>query len=234
MNSSARGLKDQSLTESPQEWNKVRSFKRRGKRITPGQQSAYEAGWSKWGIADVTELANLDAMFSGRPVLLEIGFGMGEATAIMADQQRDVGLIAIDIHRPGIGALLREIDVRKLENLRILDGDITEVLHHLAPSSLAGVRIFFPDPWPKKKHHKRRLIQSDFIAAITTKLIPGGFLHAASDWVPYAEWIKEVLDREAALEGGAIARPPERPLTRFESQGIGKGHQVTDLYYRRK
>jgi tRNA (guanine-N7-)-methyltransferase len=234
MNSSGQELKGRSLTESPRERNKVRSFKRRGKRITPGQQIAYEAGWNKWGISDLAELRDLRGMFSDRPVVLEIGFGMGEATAAMADQQRDVGHVAIDIHRPGIGALLREIELRNLENLRILDGDVTEVLHYLQPSSLAGVRIFFPDPWPKTKHHKRRLVQRDFVAAVSFKLEQGGFFHAASDWEPYAEWIKEILDAEPTLEGGQIERPVERPLTRFELQGIGKGHRVTDLYYRRK
>jgi tRNA (guanine-N7-)-methyltransferase len=166
-------------------------------------------------------------------VVLEIGFGMGEATAEMAASDRALGLLAIDIHRPGIGALLREIEERGLTNLRVFDGDVTEVLHHLGPQSLAGVRIFFPDPWPKKKHHKRRLIQPDFVAALVTKINVGGFLHVASDWEPYADWIREVLDGEPSLSGGVIDRPATRPVTRFERQGLAKAHRVTDLLYRR-
>lgn len=237
MNSSARAPKARSLTESeqaPEHWTRVRSFKRRGKRITPGQQQAYDQGWDQWGISDPSRLSDLNTLFAGLPVVMEIGFGMGEATAELAAARRDLGVLAVDIHRPGIGALLREVRDRGLNNLRIVDGDVLEILGELAPAALAGVRIFFPDPWPKKRHHKRRLIEPTFIKALVTKIEPGGFLHVASDWEPYAQWIREVLDSEPALDGGEIARPLDRPLTRFEKQGISKGHRVTDLYYRRR
>lgn len=217
----------------PAHWTKLRSFKRRGKRITPGQQQAYDLSWHRWGIEEHARLRDLPDLFGGRDVVMEIGFGMGEATAQLADAQREVGVLAVDIHRPGIGALLREIDKRGLDNVRIVDADVTDLLVDLAPQSLAGVRIFFPDPWPKSRHHKRRLIQPDLVRALATKVRIGGFLHVASDWVPYAEWIRAILDSEGALTGGEVPRPTERPLTRFEQQGLNKGHRVTDLVYTR-
>lgn len=220
--------------QAPEHWTRLRSFKRRGKRITPGQQQAYDKGWDTWGVQDYAALQDLKRLFAGLPVVLEIGFGMGEATAEMANSDPAMGILAVDIHRPGIGALLREISSRGLTNLRIVDADVLDLLGELPASSLAGVRIFFPDPWPKSRHHKRRLIQRDFVRALVSKIEPGGFLHVASDWEPYAEWIREVLDSDDALAGGEIPRPEQRPHTRFERQGLAKGHRVTDLLYRRK
>lgn len=221
------------MTEAPAHWSKVRSFKRRGKRITPGQQSAYDSGWAKWGVGEPAALSDLRALFGELPVVLEIGFGMGEGTAEMAHTEPAVGVLACDIHRPGIGALLREIELRDLANVRILDDDITDSLAFFKPESLRGVRIFFPDPWPKTKHHKRRLIQPDFVSRLVGLIHVGGFLHVASDWQPYVEWIAEVLGNEPLLRGGEVPRPTDRALTRFERQGIAKGHRVTDLVFTR-
>lgn len=212
----------------------VRSFKRRGSRITPGQEAAFLAGWPKWGIEDWSSLEDLDSIFGGGDVVLDIGYGMGETTVAMATANRELNLLAIDIHRPGAGALLRGIEEHGLTNVRLLDGDVTEVLPFLADESLAEVRVFFPDPWPKARHHKRRLLQQPFINAMTTKLRVGGRWHLATDWEPYAEWMLEVFSAVENLEGGIVAKPEHRPTTRFEGQGLRKGHLVSDLVFARK
>nr|WP_269204736.1 tRNA (guanosine(46)-N7)-methyltransferase TrmB [Motilibacter deserti] len=167
------------------------------------------------------------------PLVLEIGFGMGETTAAMADADRDRDVLAVDVHTPGVGALLAEVSARGLSNVRIVSGDAVEVLRHMvAPGALDEVRVFFPDPWPKSRHHKRRLVGPAFAALVAARLRPGGRVHCATDWAPYARQMLAVLSAEPALEvvgGGFAPRPEWRPVTRFEQQGIAKGHEVFDV-----
>ncbi|WP_292442775.1 tRNA (guanosine(46)-N7)-methyltransferase TrmB [Methylibium sp.] len=172
------------------------------------------------------------------PLVIEIGFGMGDATAQIAAARPDTDFIGCEVHAPGIGALLQRIDERGLTNLRIVQHDAVEVLEHmLVPASLAGIHIFFPDPWHKKKHHKRRLIQPAFVAELVTRLAPGGMLHCATDWQPYAEQMLAVLGAEPGLVNTAEAyapKPDYRPLTKFEQRGLRLGHGVWDLVFARR
>ncbi|KWX02055.1 tRNA (guanosine(46)-N7)-methyltransferase TrmB [Carbonactinospora thermoautotrophica] len=172
------------------------------------------------------------------PVVLEIGFGMGEATAAMADAWRDKNFLAVDVHTPGVGGLIDKCERRGLTNVRIIEGDAILVLRDMIPpDSLARVHIFFPDPWPKKRHHKRRIIRPDLVPLIVSRIQPGGILHTATDWEPYAEQMLQVLSAEPLLENcyeGYAPRPDYRPLTKFEQQGLAKGHTVRDLIFRRK
>jgi tRNA (guanine-N7-)-methyltransferase len=172
------------------------------------------------------------------PCVLEIGFGMGDATAQIAQALPDTNFLGVEVHPPGVGALLKQIGERQLTNVRIVQHDAVEVLEHMVePGSLAGVHIFFPDPWHKKRHHKRRLIQPGFVARMVTRLSPGGYVHCATDWEPYAHQMHEVLTAEPALENtckGFAPRPAYRPLTKFEHRGLKLGHGVWDLVFRRR
>jgi tRNA (guanine-N7-)-methyltransferase len=172
------------------------------------------------------------------PRVLEIGFGMGQATAAIAAARPDTDFIGCEVHEPGVGALLREIGTRGLGNLRLLQHDAVEVLENMIePASLAGVHLFFPDPWHKKKHHKRRIVQPAFVAKLATRLAPGGRLHCATDWAPYAEQMLEVLSAEPLLANtapGYAPRPDYRPLTKFEQRGLKLGHGVWDLVFERR
>jgi tRNA (guanine-N7-)-methyltransferase len=167
--------------------------------------------------------------------VLEIGFGMGGATAAIADARPDTDFIGVEVHEPGVGALLKLIDEKALTNLRIVQHDAVEVSQHMvAPRSLAGVHIYFPDPWHKKRHHKRRLIQPDFVRQLVNHLAPGGYLHCATDWEPYARQMLEVLSAEPALHNtceGYAPRPEWRPMTKFEHRGMKLGHGVWDLVF---
>ncbi|MFE0377538.1 tRNA (guanosine(46)-N7)-methyltransferase TrmB [Streptomyces inhibens] len=218
---------------------RIRSFQPRRSRVSPTQADALRRLWPTWG-RDIDGLSriDLDAFFDGRPVVLEIGFGMGEATAQMAAADPDTGILGCDVHTPGQGNLLGLAERNGLSNIRVANGDAIILLREmLAPASLAGLRVFFPDPWPKKRHHKRRLIQPEFIALATTRLAPGALVHCATDWEPYAEQMLEVLSAEPTLENlypGYAPRPDFRPLTKFESQGLDKGHVVHDLLFRRR
>ncbi|MFF7725914.1 tRNA (guanosine(46)-N7)-methyltransferase TrmB [Streptomyces sp. NPDC008001] len=222
---------------------RIRSFQPRRSRVTPGQGEALRRLWPKWGL-DVDGLSKLDLgeLFGdpALPVVLEIGFGMGEATAKMAAADPGTGILACDVHTPGQGNLLGLAERNGLENVRVANGDAIILLREmLAPDSLAGLRVYFPDPWPKKRHHKRRLIQPEFLALAATRLAPGALLHCATDWEPYAEQMLEVLSAAPDFEntqpdGGFAPRPEFRPLTRFEGQGLDKGHVVHDLLFRRK
>jgi tRNA (guanine-N7-)-methyltransferase len=172
------------------------------------------------------------------PVVLEIGFGMGDATAKIAQTLPDTDFIGCEVHEPGVGALLRHVGEMGLNNVRVVQHDAVEVLAHMIPpGSLAGVHIFFPDPWHKKKHNKRRLIQAPLVAKLLTRLAPGGYLHCATDWEPYAVQILEVLSAEPGLVNTAESyadKPAYRPLTKFENRGIKLGHGVWDLVFRKK
>jgi tRNA (guanine-N7-)-methyltransferase len=181
------------------------------------------------------ESLDLSNLFENcKSVVVEIGTGMGEATAEMADADPNVGILAIEVHHPGIGALLVKISDLGLRNVRIIDGDAVTVFENqISADSLDGVRLYFPDPWPKKRHSKRRIVQTEWIDLVVSRLKIGGNLHVATDWAPYAKWIQERCDANAKISGGRVARPDWRPVTRFEKQGIAKGHVVTDFIYRK-
>ena len=172
------------------------------------------------------------------PTVLEVGFGMGDATAQIAAALPGTNFVGVEVHEPGVGALLRRIGELGLNNLRIVQHDAVQLLEQMiAPASLAGVHIYFPDPWHKKRHHKRRLVQPGFVALLATRLAPGGYLHCATDWQPYAEQMLQVLSAEAALcntTSGMATRPDWRPLTKFEARGLKLGHGVWDLLFERR
>lgn len=210
--------------------------------MTPGQQRGFDEGWSRYGVACPPEPdpVDLDRLF-GAPGArtLEIGFGMGQSLLAMAEADPTMQFIGVEVHRPGVGRLLRGIQSAGLTNLRVFCHDAVEVLEHaLAPASLDRVNIYFPDPWHKKRHHKRRLIQPDFVDLVCSRLVPRGLLHLATDWAPYAEHMLEVLNTSDGLtncsaSGDYVPRPPERPGTKFEDRGKRLGHGVWDLLFRK-
>lgn len=211
----------------------VRSYRIRGSRITGPQQLALDKHWDSYGIEQGTEILDLPALFpDSSRIIMEIGFGMGEATALIGRAFPETGFLAVDVHRPGVGKLFALIHEYGLKNLRVIQGDAHLILHDMiADKSLDGIHLFFPDPWPKKRHHKRRIVNDEFLALIAPKLKDGGFIHIATDWVPYAEWIEEVFAASKLFRGGKVERPEWRPVTRFEGQGITKDHQVNDFRY---
>ena len=214
----------------------VRSYKLRGRRITEGQQEAWDRLWPVFGIEYSEAKINLADLFpDSKRVIMEIGFGMGEATAQIALADPTTGYLAVEVHRPGIGKLLLRIEEGGLENVRAIEGDAFEVFEQMiVDSSLDGVHLFFPDPWPKARHFKRRIVNQEFIAAVAAKLKPGAFFHIATDWQPYAEWITEEFTKQTFFTGGEVDRPDWRPLTRFEDQGINKEHPVADFRFIKK
>ncbi len=216
----------------------VRSFVRRPGRMGSGQQRALQSLGPQFILPPQTHLLDTAATF-GRvaPLVLEIGFGMGDATAQIAFAEPERDFLGIEVHEPGVGALLKRIGELGLTNLRIVRHDAMEVLQHMiAPASLRAVHVFFPDPWPKKRHHKRRLIQGAAVALISSRLAPGGRLHCATDWQEYAEQMLQVLQIEPSLRNtaaGFAPRPPSRPMTKFEQRGLKLGHGVWDLVFER-
>lgn len=209
----------------------IRSYVLRQGRTTPAQARALETLFPKYGIAFSRE-----AIGSPRtaPLILEIGSGMGETTVAIAKAHPEVDFIAVEVHGPGVGSLLNAIEKEKLSNLRVIRHDALEVLEHMiADGTLAAIHLFFPDPWPKKRHHKRRLVQPAFVALVAKKLAPGGVLHAATDWPDYADQMEAVFRNEPLLEP-ARAGFTARPVTKFESRGRRLGHPVRDLVFRRK
>jgi tRNA (guanine-N7-)-methyltransferase len=216
----------------------VKSFVLRAGRMGTGQARALEDLGPQFLIPYTPEPLDLDAAF-GRagPKILEIGFGMGDSTATIAASLPGNDYLGVEVHTPGVGALLKRIGEGNLGNLRIIQHDAVEVLNHmLADGSLDGIHIFFPDPWPKKKHQKRRLIQSEFVALLARKLKPDGYLHLATDWEHYAMQMLDVLSGERALRNAASdfsPRPDYRPLTKFEKRGLKLGHGVWDLIFRK-
>ncbi|WP_462321313.1 tRNA (guanosine(46)-N7)-methyltransferase TrmB [Halochromatium sp.] len=216
-------------------------------RLTAGQERAFRELWPRFGV-DWAPGETLDpqALFaadqaSPAPITLEIGFGNGESLASMAAAAPEHGFIGLEVHRPGVGHLLLLLEQQGLSNVRVLRTDATALLGTgLRPGSLDRVQLFFPDPWPKKRHHKRRIVQPSFVAAVAQALRPGGIFHLATDSTPYAEWMLTILEDANALfencagPGQFSARPPQRPLTKFERRGQRLGHQVHDLIYRRR
>ena len=209
----------------------IRSYVLRQGRTTPAQARALEELYPKYGLP----FAPLKNPFGRKaPLILEIGSGMGETTAAIAKAHPDADFIAVEVHGPGVGSLLNRIEAEKLPNLRVIRHDAVEVLEHMiADGSLAGIHLFCPDPWPKKRHHKRRLVQPEFAALAARKLAPGGVLHAATDWPDYAGHMEVVFSAEKLLEK-ADAGFAQRPPTKFEARGRRLGHPIRDLYFRRR
>ena len=211
----------------------IRSYVLRQGRTTPSQQRALNALFPRFGISFSDSFLDAGKIF-GRtaPVVLEIGSGMGETTAQIAAEHPESDFIAIEVHGPGVGSLLKRIEALALKNLRVVRHDAVEVLEKMVPDrALAGIHLFFPDPWPKKRHHKRRLVQPPFAALAARKLAPGGYLHAATDWPEYATQIDEVFTSSPSFRK---EEPRQRPITKFERRGIGLGHPVRDLLFVRR
>jgi tRNA (guanine-N7-)-methyltransferase len=219
-----------------EEHRHIRSFVLRQGRVSNAQQRAHDTLLPKFGIPYTPQLIDLDAIYGRRaPKILEIGFGMGETTATIAAAHPENDYLGIEVHTPGVGSLLKEIGERELSNVRIIQHDAVEVLHNMiAPGSLDGTHVFFPDPWPKKRHHKRRLLQPPLVALLASRLKPGAYLHAATDWQEYAEQILDVFSHEPLLKNtadGFAPRPDYRPQTKFETRGLRLGHGVWDIIF---
>jgi len=223
--------------EHPQ--RRIRSFVLRAGRTTHGQARALEALGPRYLVEYAEAPFDATAAFGrAAPLILEIGFGMGEATARIAQTRPEDDFLCCEVHEPGVGALLKRVGEQAIANIRIVRHDAVEVLTHmLAPGQLDGIHIFFPDPWHKKRHHKRRLIQPPLVALLASRLRPGGYLHCATDWQPYAEQMLQVLSAEPLLvntAAGWAPRPAYRPLTKFENRGLRLGHGVWDLVFTRR
>ena len=226
----------------------IRSFVLRQGRMSPAQTLAYQTLMPRFGISYVEpaaddQPANLPLDFAavfGRsaPTILEIGSGMGETTAAIAEAMPEKNFVAVEVHTPGVGALLKLIEQKKLTNLRVIQHDAVEVVQHMAGTdTLDGIHLFFADPWPKARHHKRRIVQPAFVALLAAHLKSGAYLHCATDWEPYAQHMLEVLSSEPQLVNAAhgfSARPAYRPITKFEARGIKLGHGVWDLVFTRR
>ena len=225
-------------TGTPARPRAIRSFVLRAGRMGSGQVRALEELGPRFVIPYSAQILDLNAAFARTaPKVLEIGFGMGQATAQIAQVHPETDYLGIEVHTPGVGALLKSIGEFGLDNLRIIQHDAVEVLQHMITDGcLDGIHIFFPDPWHKKKHHKRRLIQPQFVALLAKKLKPGGYLHLATDWANYAEQMLEVISAEPSLKNTCedyAPRPEHRPLTKFEQRGVRLGHGVWDLLFLR-
>jgi len=211
---------------------RIKSFVLRQGRLTPGQQKAFESGWPSFGIDYAGQALNFADIFDNdQPVILEIGFGNGDSLAQMAAENPGKNYLGIEVHRPGVGHLLIEIQQRDLKNLRIISHDAVEVLQNCLPdNSLAGVQLFFPDPWHKKRHHKRRIVQQDFLDMLSRVLQSDGFFHAATDWPNYAEFISQQIMQNPHFQ---LTDPHDfadkRPTTKFENRGLKLGHPVADI-----
>ncbi len=218
---------------------RIRSYVLRQGRVSNAQQRSLDTLMPRFGIPYAAQPLDLDAAFGrAAPKIVEIGFGMGETTATIAQAHPQNDYLAIEVHSPGVGSLLKQIGEMNLTNIRIIQHDAVDVLQHMiADQSLDGAHIFFPDPWHKMRHKKRRLIQPPLVALLTQKLKPGGYIHVATDWQDYAEQVLSVLSAEAMLQNtaeGYATRPAYRPLTKFEQRGLRLGHGVWDMLFRRK
>ena len=217
----------------------IRSFVVRAGRMSGRQERGLTDGMARYGVTYASAPLDVDACFGrAAPTVLEIGFGMGITTADIAAAHPESNYLAVEVHPPGVGNLCNLLDEKQLGNVRVIQHDAVEVLRHMiAPSSLAGVHIYFPDPWHKKRHNKRRLVQPPLVALLASRLRPGGYLHLATDWVPYAEQMLAVLSAEPSLVNTATdyaPRPAWRPETKFERRGLKLGHEVRDLLFRRR
>jgi tRNA (guanine-N7-)-methyltransferase len=217
----------------------IRSFVLRQGRMTTAQQRACDTLLPLYGLPFSPGPVDLEAVFGRRaPTILEVGFGMGETTAQIAAERPEQNFIGIEVHSPGVGSLLKQIADADLVNVRVIQHDAVEVVRNMiAPDSLHGVHIFFPDPWPKKRHHKRRLLQPAFVHELALRLDAEGYIHVATDWQDYAEQILEVFSQEAMLRNeaaGFAPRPDYRPQTKFEARGVRLGHSVWDILFKRR
>ena len=220
------------VDDSPISHPAIRTYKPRRGRITQRQARGLHADADCLLAPD--GILDLEEMFHARPVILEIGFGTGVATAQMAAQRPDLGFLAVDVHTPGVGDLVNCIQEQGLQNIRVIAADVMQVLQqHLATGSLHGVRSFFPDPWPKPRHHKRRLVQPANVRLIADRVRKQGSWDLATDWSPYAEHISDVLGTSPHWAGGRVARPDWRPVTKYEARGIERSHEISDFHYLR-
>lgn len=222
-------------------YRRIRSFVLRSGRMTEGQRQAYQRLWPVYGLDPNAGMLDFGQCFGNdRPVILEIGFGMGHSLVDMAAASPELNYLGVEVHRPGVGKIMQMMAERGIANIRICEYDAVEVLQHcIRDHSLAGVQIYFPDPWHKKKHHKRRLIQASFVALLARKLLPGGFVHLATDWEAYAEHMLSVMNDapefiNQANDGGFVPRPSRRPLTKFERRGQRLNHGSWDLLFVRR
>jgi len=227
------------MSEAERPHGHIRSFVLRQGRVSNAQQRYYETMMPRVGIPYRPEPLDLAAAFErAAPRVLEIGFGMGETTAAIAAARPEHDFLGIEVHTPGVGSLLKLIAERELANVLVIQHDAVEVVRDMiAPGALAGIHVFFPDPWPKKRQQKRRLIQSDFVALLASRLAPGGYLHCATDWEEYAQQMLAVLGAEPQLANTAAdfaPRPGYRPLTKFEQRGLRLGHGVWDVVFTKR
>lgn len=227
--------------DEPKYLRRIRSFVLREGRLTKGQQRSLELFWPTLGLEYQNELYDLEQVFGRKaPVVLEIGFGMGKSLVAMAKAAPEQDFIGIEVHKPGVGACLGEAETAGVTNLRLFEHDAVEVLRDcIADASLDTIQLFFPDPWHKKRHHKRRIVQPEFVQMLRQKLKIGGVFHMATDWENYAEHMLEVMSategyRNLATDQKYVPRPDHRPLTKFENRGVNLGHGVWDLMFERK
>lgn len=218
----------------------VRSYVLRAGRVTEGQKRALEELWPLYGVEPAQLPLDLESLFgNAQPVIMEIGFGNGDATWQMAKASPDRNYLGVEVHKPGVGSLLLKLEENGLDNVRIASEDAVEFLAQRIPDgALEGICLYFPDPWPKKRHHKRRIVQAPFVALMARKIRVGGLLHLATDWQPYAEFMLEVMRSEPDFEnlspaGDICPRPEWRPPTKYERRGQRLGHRVSDLVFRR-
>lgn len=221
---------------------RIKSFVLRAGRTSPAQERALNTLYTTHGIVFSHQKIDPKSLFqTSKSIVFEIGFGMGDATAHIASQCPDINFIGAEVHAPGVGSLLNQIEARQLNNLKIIQHDAVEILEHMIPdNSLHGIHLFFPDPWHKKRHHKRRIVQAPFVAKLIEKLAPSGYIHFATDWEPYAHWMLEVLNTfpnqlENSSPNNTFAeRPAYRPVTKFEARGLRLGHGVWDILFHKK
>jgi tRNA (guanine-N7-)-methyltransferase len=231
-------MREKEISETIQDHRKIRSYVIRGGRMSDSQRIARDLLLSRYGISFSRSELNLEFLFPRRQnLILEIGFGMGDATIEIAEQNPTANFIGIEVHPPGVGRVLSQIEKRGLSNLRIIEHDAVEVLEYMFPDeSVSGVHIFFPDPWPKKRHHKRRLINSSLITLLDAKLVENGYVHIATDWQEYADQIEALLSNSKNLSSDLeshAANTMNRPLTKFESRGKALGHRISDIIFRK-
>ena len=231
-------MREREISETIQDHRKIRSYVIRGGRISDSQRIARDLIFSTYGISFSRSELNLEFLFPHRQkLILEIGFGMGDATLEIAEQNPDVNFIGIEVHPPGVGRVLSQIEKKGLSNLRVIEHDAVEVLQHMFPdASINGIHIFFPDPWPKKRHHKRRLINSTLLTLMEAKLIDDGYVHIATDWQEYAAEIKALLSNSKNFfvdSKSYTTGPMNRPPTKFENRGKALGHRISDIIFRK-
>ena len=231
-------MREREISKTNRDHRKIRSYVIRGGRISDSQRIARDLIFSTYGISFSRSELNLEFLFPHRQkLILEIGFGMGDATLEIAEQNPDVNFIGIEVHPPGVGRVLSQIEKKGLSNLRVIEHDAVEVLQHMFPdASINGIHIFFPDPWPKKRHHKRRLINSTLLTLMEAKLIDDGYVHIATDWQEYAAEIKALLynSKNFSVDSKSYTTGPmNRPPTKFENRGKALGHRISDIIFRK-